>query len=150
MLSLIYFMCIQSYQKLIVWQKAKEFSLFIYRITKTFPVDERFNLVSQMRKSAYSVIANIAEGSDRNTCKDQARFYNIAHASLTETACGLDLSYSLGFIDTLALETGFELINKTGYLLKKLRDSSKKPPRPTKPTKPPRPTVKSSNPPRDR
>jgi four helix bundle protein len=121
-------MYIQSYQKLIVWQRAKELALFVYRITKCFPGDERYNLVSQMRRSSYSVMANIAEGCDRKTPKDQSRFYVIAHASLTETACGLDLSRSLGFIDKSALEKGFELINKTGYLLKKLRDSSQKNP----------------------
>jgi len=72
-----------GYRKLIVWQKADELAFQIYRITKDFPSEERFGLVSQMRRAALSVAANIAEGYTRNSKKDKVHFYNIALGSLT-------------------------------------------------------------------
>ena len=67
-----------SFEKLIVWQKAHSFSIAIYRITQDFPLEERYSLTSQIRRSAISISSNIAEGSSRNSKKDKARFIEIA------------------------------------------------------------------------
>lgn len=77
-------MKIYSFENLIVWQKSKSLSVVIYKITKTFPKDELFGLVSQMRRCSVSVSSNIAEGSGRHTQKDKARFTEIAYGSALE------------------------------------------------------------------
>jgi four helix bundle protein len=64
-----------SFEKLDVWKKSKDFTLKIYGITKSFPDQEKFGLVSQLRRASVSIASNIAEGSSRNTIKDQQRFF---------------------------------------------------------------------------
>ena len=80
------------FEKLEVWHKALEFADSIYRLTKSFPDDERFGLSSQMRRAAVSVAYNIAEGSARYSRNDFAHFIEIATGSLfevvTQTAIG--------------------------------------------------------------
>jgi four helix bundle protein len=87
----------QRFQDLIVWQKSHLLVLAVYRATKTLPKEELFGLVSQMRRAAVSVPANIAEGFKRRGRPDKARHMNIAQSSLEELRyyfilCG-DLSY---------------------------------------------------------
>ena len=77
-------MKIYSFEKLTVWQKSKNLSVFIYKITRTFPKEELFGLVSQMRRCSVSISSNIAEGSGRHTQKDKARFTAIAYGSALE------------------------------------------------------------------
>ncbi|MCA9077615.1 MAG: four helix bundle protein [Planctomycetaceae bacterium] len=73
------------FQKLDVWQRAIRLSNRVYELTKTFPNEERFGLTSQMRRTAVSIAANIAEGSGRVSDRDFARFLEIAYGSLMET-----------------------------------------------------------------
>src|SRR3989344_4585268 len=87
-----------GYRKLIVFQKADELTLLIYSVTKKFPKDEIFGLISQMRRSAVSVPANIVEGYGRKTGKDKLHFYYIARGSLNELEYFIDLSHQLGYI----------------------------------------------------
>ena len=87
-----------AYRKLIAWQKADELAFQIYRATKNFPSEEKFGLVSQMRRATVSVAANIAEGYTRNSKKDKVHFYNIAVGSLTEIEYYLDFSFRLAYI----------------------------------------------------
>ena len=74
----------EKFQDLIVWQKAHALVLRVYAITKGFPKEELFGLTSQMRRSAVSVPANIAEGFKRRSKADKARVLNIAEGSLEE------------------------------------------------------------------
>jgi four helix bundle protein len=74
----------QRFQELKVWQRSHALVLEIYRPSKSFPADERFALVSQIRRAATSVATNIAEGSKRQQRSDYARFLNIAEGSLAE------------------------------------------------------------------
>jgi len=75
----------KTFQDLIVWQKSHRFVLDIYRFTKTLPKDEQYGLTSQLRRSAFSVPANIAEGFRKRGKADKARFMNISQASLEES-----------------------------------------------------------------
>jgi len=73
-----------NFTDLIVWQKAHNFVLSVYKTTSKFPKDEIYSLTSQSRRSAVSVPANIAEGYKKTSKKDKVRFYNIAQGSLEE------------------------------------------------------------------
>lgn len=88
----------QSFEQLAVWQKAHQFVLAIYRITKKYPKEEMFCLVSQMRRASSSITANIAEGYIRTTQKEKLRFYNISQGSLEETRNFIILSKDLEYI----------------------------------------------------
>ncbi len=74
----------RCFKDLIVWQKSIDLSVKIYGITKKFDSDERFGLVSQMRRCAVSVPSNISEGSKRGTKKDFIHFLRIANGSVAE------------------------------------------------------------------
>ena len=73
-----------NFEKLEVWQKAIDFADDVYRMTKTFPSDERFGLTNQMRRAAVSISSNIAEGTSRSSRIDYARFVEIATGSVFE------------------------------------------------------------------
>jgi four helix bundle protein len=90
----------QHFSELKVWQRSHALVLEIYGATKSYPGDERFGLVSQLRRAAVSVPANIAEGAKRETPRDYARFLNIAEASLAETEYLLLLSRDLDYISS--------------------------------------------------
>jgi four helix bundle protein len=93
-----------QFQQLKVWQEAHKLVLSVYKITRQFPNDERFGLVSQMRRAAVSVPANIAEGFKRRGIQEKVRFYNISEGSLEELKYYFILSKELGYIsenDTL-------------------------------------------------
>jgi len=89
----------RSFRDLVVWQKAHQFVLAIYRLTKGFPADERFGLTSQIRRAAVSVAASIAEGFSKRGKSDKARFFNIAQGSLEEVHYYLILSGDLDYAD---------------------------------------------------
>lgn len=88
---------LERFEDLMVWQKAHQLALQIYRVTAQFPADEKFGLVSQMRRAAVSVPANIAEGFKKRSGKDKANFYNIAQGSLEELRYDLILARDLGY-----------------------------------------------------
>ena len=106
-------MAIQSFEQLEVWQKAHALTLEVYRMTAGFPSEEKFGLISQMRRAAVAVPANIAEGFKRNGKPDKVRFYNIAHASLEELRYYFILSQDLGLIrDAAALKAESDTIGR--------------------------------------
>ena len=98
-----------SFEKLSVWQHSRELTKEIYIVTSSFPGDEKYGLVSQMRRAMISVSSNIAEGSSRKSDKDQARFYTMAYSSLVELLNQLILSFDMDFINE---EKYFELRKK--------------------------------------
>lgn len=91
-------MKIYSFEKLNVWQKARNLSTSIYKITKVFPKDEIFGLTSQMRRCSISISSNIAEGTGRHSSKDKARFSEIAYSSALELLNQIIISNDLEFI----------------------------------------------------
>lgn len=72
----------KKYADLVVWQKAHNLTLKVYKLTKNFTKEEMFGLSSQLRRAAASIPANIAEGFARSGIKDKTRFYNIAEGIL--------------------------------------------------------------------
>lgn len=88
-----------SFEKLKVWQKSRQLTVQVYKLTRNFPDDERFGLVSQMRRAVVSISSNIAEGSGRHNSKDKARFTEIAFGSALELLNQSVLSYDLEFIE---------------------------------------------------
>jgi four helix bundle protein len=90
---------VQPFTDLKVWQRSHKLTLEIYRLTASFPADERFGLVSQIRRAAVSVPSNIAEGSKRSHARDYARFLNIAECSAAEVSYLILLGRDLTFID---------------------------------------------------
>ena len=88
---------IQHFTDLIVWQKSHQLVLDIYKMTNSFPNEEKFGLISQIRRAAYSVPANIAEGFKRQGAKDKVRFYNIAQGSLSEVSYFFILATDLNY-----------------------------------------------------
>jgi len=100
---------------LIAWQKAHEFVLEIYKATENFPKHELFGLVSQFRRAAVSIPANIAEGYKRKSKVEKLRFFNISQGSLEECRYYILLSKDLGYID----ETQYNCQNQ------KIEESSK-------------------------
>jgi len=93
----------RSFEDLIVWQKAHGLAVATYRFTAVFPRHELFGLTAQMRRSAASVPANIAEGFVRKTTADKLRLYNIAQGSLDETRYYCLLTRDLHYGDPTAL-----------------------------------------------
>jgi len=91
---------IRHFRQLEAWQEAHKLVLMVYQVTKGFPSDERFGLVSQMRRAAVSVPANIAEGFKRRGIQDKIRFYNVAEGSLEELKYFFILSEDLGYISS--------------------------------------------------
>ena len=92
-----------------VWQRARQLTLTAYRLTKTFPLDERFGLTSQIRRAAASVPANIAEGCGRRGDAEFHRFLQVAMGSASELEYHLLLSRDL---DYLRLDDHKELTNE--------------------------------------
>ena len=89
----------QAFENLRVWQDAHALTLDIYRATRAFPRDEQYGLTSQMRRSAASVPANLAEGTARGSDADFARFVQIASGSAAETAYHLRLASDLAYLE---------------------------------------------------
>jgi len=107
-----------NFKELKVWQNARKLVKEIYVATKDFPSEEKFGLISQMRRSAVSIPSNIAEGSGRNTNKDFSHFLNISLGSAYELQTLLFLSQDLEFINEERvndLNTSLEEIQKMIY-----------------------------------
>jgi four helix bundle protein len=85
---------------LTAWQEAHKLVLEVYWITKAYPSDERYGLVSQMRRAAVSIPANSAEGFNRRGIQEKTRFYNIAEGSLEEVKYFLIPSKDLSYISS--------------------------------------------------
>lgn len=90
---------ITKFEDLYVWQKAHALVIKIYKITKSFPDEEKYGLASQMQRAAVSVAANIAEGFKKRGKRDKINFYNISQGSLSELKYYLILVKDLGYYE---------------------------------------------------
>ena len=111
---------LKNYKELKVWQKSYELCLEIYRTTKGFPKEEKYGLTSQIRRSAVSVVCNIAEGYGRKTTGEYVRSLYIAYGSNCELETQILLSGDLGYIDAGKLEKLRDEIGKVERMLKAL------------------------------
>ncbi len=105
----------QTFKDLRVWKKAHELVLEIYKLTDSFPKHEMYSLTSQLRRSAVSIPANIAEGHKKSGRADKARFLNIAQGSLEETRYYLILAQDLQYGQTTELETKIDDVGRMLY-----------------------------------
>ena len=88
----------KPHKKLDVWQAAMKVAQMVYQLTNTFPSEERFGLVTQMRRAAVSIPSNIAEGAARQGKREFKNFVSMAQGSLSELDTQLDLTILLGYI----------------------------------------------------
>jgi four helix bundle protein len=88
----------KPHKKLDVWKLSMELSGVVYRLTATYPSEEKFGLVSQMRRAAVSIPSNLAEGAARSSSNEFRNFLSFARSSLSELDTQLDLSQQLGLI----------------------------------------------------
>jgi len=116
-------MRLYSFEKLEVWQLGRKLTKNIYKISRSFPEDEKFGLTSQIRRASVSVTSNIAEGSSRKSGKEQARFTEIAFGSLLEILNQLIVANDLEYIAEEITENVRPLIEEIGNKLNKLRES---------------------------
>jgi len=107
----------QDFRNLKVWQKAHALTLEVYRNTRSFPVDERFGLTTQLRRASASVPANLAEGCARGGDVDFARFVNIAAGSASEADYHLLLARDLGYFDDTAYKPLLDQVSEVKRML---------------------------------
>ncbi len=133
-------MKVYSFENLACWQSAKELSVWIYKATRSFPAEEKFGLVSQMRRAAVSIASNLAEGSSRMSSKDQAHFSSVAYSSTVELLNDLIIAKELEFLTGELYSEGREKIEWQTFLISKLRQTQLLKSESSKPTKPPKPS----------
>jgi len=107
----------RNYKKIEAWLLASDFAVQVYMITNQFPKEERYGLVSQIRRAAISTLANIAEGAGRQHLKDYLQFLYVARGSLSETEALLEVSTRLSFLDYPRFKELILLCHKTAKCL---------------------------------
>lgn len=89
----------KGFKDLIVWQRAKELAVIVYKETESGRISQDFGLRDQLRRSAVSIASNIAEGDERDTDKESVRFFYIAKGSLAELLTQLCIAHEIGYIE---------------------------------------------------
>ena len=112
-----------AFERLDVWQVSRTFVKDIYVLLRTFPDFEAYNITSQIRRAAVSVSLNIAEGSTRNSLKEQSRFTEIAYGSLLEVYCSLLLAKDLNYIREDDLRNVSDKVKELSNKLNALKNS---------------------------
>jgi four helix bundle protein len=97
---------IESFTDLNVWQEGHSLVIMVYKVTKSFPKEETYSLIDQMRRAAASITANIAEGFGRQTYKEKVQFYYMAKGSLSEVQNFILITRDVGYLT----EAGFEAL----------------------------------------
>ena len=114
-------MPIRDFEDLIVWQRAVELAVELYRITAGFPAEERYGMTSQLRRAGVSVSSNIAEGSGRGTTRDLVSFLTNSRSSLFETRSLIVVSQRVGLLEPLQCVKTVSLMKEVGKMLSRLR-----------------------------
>ena len=107
----------QNYKDLKVWEKAHQFTLSVYRVSKSFPKEEIYGLTSQLRRAASSIAANIAQGCGKNTKNDFANFLNISLGSSNEAEYFVLLAKDLNYISLDEYDILIKMINEVKAML---------------------------------
>lgn len=111
----------QNFKDLLVWQNGMDIAKAIYKLTRDFPVEERFGLVSQMRRAAVSIPSNIAEGQARRTTGEFVQFISHAEGSLAELETQLRLSIELKLLAPESPMCALPLLEEERKMLNALR-----------------------------
>jgi len=111
----------KGYRELQVWNKGYQLTRMIFRITSTFPIEEKYGLVSQMRRSSVSIIANIAEGYGRNHISEYIQFISIAIGSSNELEVYLLISKDMGYISEKDFSESMPVHAEVSKMLHSLR-----------------------------
>ena len=112
-----------SYRDLRVWQSSMKLVVAVYTVTQSFPKQELYGLVSQMRRAAVSIPSNIAEGKGRLTDRDRAHFFCQARGSLLEVETQVLIAQNLSYISDTAANALLVLSTETGRMLNSLLES---------------------------
>ena len=135
-LAKINFMKVYSFEKLESWKQARQLAVWTYSITQKFPAEEKFGIISQMRRAAISIASNIAEGTSRKTAKDQSHFSTMSYSSTIELLNDLIIAKDLKLLSDEAYLEGREKIEYQTLLIAGLRKSQQATPKLSKPPKP--------------
>jgi four helix bundle protein len=108
---------VRDFRELKVWQKAHQFVLVIYKVTQSFPSEERYGLTSQLRKAAVSMASNIAEGSGRESEREFRRFLDISAGSSSEAEYQLLVARDLGYINQVQHSDLTKLVKEVKRML---------------------------------
>jgi four helix bundle protein len=111
----------QSYKDLVVWQKGIDLAKLVYQLTTNFPGEEKFGLVSQMRRAAVSIPSNIAEGQARHTTGEFVQFISHAEGSVAELETQIILAVELGFCAKPQVLAAYETLDEIRRMLNSLR-----------------------------
>lgn len=110
------------FERLDIWQRSIDFAGMIYKISDQFPNKEVFGLTAQIRRSAVSISANIAEGSSRTSDKDFSRFVEIAYGSLCETVSHLNIAKNQGLLTEVDLQQVYAASEELAKMLTAFRN----------------------------
>ena len=117
---------VQSYRDLVAWKKAVDLVTEIYRLTRGFPKEEMFGLISQIRRAAVSIPGNIAEGHARSSRKEFQYFLSNARGSVAELETQLIISHNLGLITEPELSRLLDQVAEVGRIINGLLTALKK------------------------
>ncbi|MFN0082879.1 MAG: four helix bundle protein [Ferruginibacter sp.] len=112
-----------NFKELKFWQKAVDLSVMVYKITANFPAEQKFGLVSQLRRATISIASNIAEGASRNSDKEFLHFLSLSTGSAFEIETQLIIATKLNFVDQNQLEN---LLKQLTEIQKMIYSFSKK------------------------
>lgn len=101
-----------NYKELKVWQKSMELVEVVYKLTSTFPKEEKYGLTSQIQRSSISIPSNIAEGAGRNSDKEFRNFLGVANGSSNELSTQLILAIRIGYANESDIEYIFNLLSE--------------------------------------
>lgn len=113
-------MPVLHYQELLVWQRAVDLVVSVYRMTRMWPSEEQFGLTNQVRRASVSIPSNIAEGQGRATTREFLQYLAIARGSLQEVETQLVVAQRLEFSDATTFTSVFEQTAEVGRLLQGL------------------------------
>lgn len=113
----------RPHENLIAWKEAHQLCLLIYSYTEHFPFKEKYRLVDQMCRSAYSAPTNIAEGNARHSKKERAYYLDISIGSIEELHYQSRLSFDLKYLSQKEFEEIDNRIHRVSYLLSKFRNA---------------------------
>ncbi|HHX08753.1 MAG TPA: four helix bundle protein [Chloroflexi bacterium] len=110
-------MTIRNHRDLIVWQKSMDLVEEVYRLSNFLPKEEMFGATNQLRRAAFSIPSNIAEGNARNSSKDYARFLSMARGSKAETETQLEICVRIGYLNEEQTRKALTLCDEIGKML---------------------------------